>query len=328
MTCDAMTVPSWERRLLDWAYRGLEPVPAQPCDPVSRDLLARAYRASAQVIRQHSITFSVASRLLRRSKRAGARALYAFCRTSDDIVDGPGSSAPAMALESWRRRALSDCPDPGDLIVIAWRDTRLRYSIPLVYAEQLLDGVACDLTQTRYQTFDDLTEYCYGVASTVGLMSMHVIGFSGLEAIPSAVKLGVALQLTNILRDVGEDWAMGRLYLPLEELADFQLAEEDVATFAAEGHVDARWQTLMRFQIARVRQLYRESLPGVSLLESDGRLGIAAAAELYAAILDDLEVHGMDNLSRRAHTTTLTKLRLLPGIWRRAMLTGYMRNSH
>ncbi|OQB01588.1 MAG: All-trans-phytoene synthase [Chloroflexi bacterium ADurb.Bin222] len=148
---------------------------------------------------------------------------------------------------------------------------------------------------------------------------MYVTGFSGPEAIPYAVKLGVALQLTNILRDVGEDWAMGRLYLPLEELVDFGITESAIA----EGNVDARWRAFMRFQIERVRRLYQESLPGIALLHRDGRLGIAAAAELYGAILNDLEAHGMDNLTRRSHLSAGDKLRLLPGIWRRAMFTGY-----
>ncbi len=309
---------SWERRLLDWAYRGLEAAPPSSCEAVPVALLKRAYRASADVIRQHSRTFRLASRLLPRAKRDAARALYAFCRLSDDLVDHV-ETASLAALESWRRRALHDCPAPDDLLVIAWRDTQLRYGIPVVYAEQLLDGVARDLVQTRYDTFAELTEYCYGVASTVGLMSMYVTGFSGPEAIPYAVKLGVALQLTNILRDVGEDWAMGRLYLPLEELADFGITESAIAA----GSVDARWRAFMRFQIERVRHLYQESLPGIALLHRDGRLGIAAAAELYGAILTDLEAHGMDNLTRRSHLSAGDKLRLLPGIWRRAMFTGY-----
>ena len=122
-----------------------------------------------------------------------------------------------------------------------------RHHIPTSYAEQLIDGVARDLTTTRYASFDDLAAYCYGVASTVGLLSMHIIGFAGREAIPYAVKLGVALQLTNILRDVREDWAAGRVYLPQEELAAFGLNDADISAlsttgFRGEDGVTERWR--------------------------------------------------------------------------------------
>jgi len=145
-------------------------------------------------------------------------------------------------------------------------------------------------------------------------MAMHIIGFEGPHAVPYAVKLGVALQLTNILRDVGEDWRAGRLYLPSDELAQFGLGEEDVAA----GQVDDRWRAFMRFQIGRARRLYAEAMPGIRLLAADGRFAIAAAAELYRAILDDIEAHDYNVFARRAHIGALGKLRRLPGIWWRS----------
>jgi len=199
-------------------------------------------------------------------------------------------------------------------VALAWTHTRIGYGIPLGYAEQLIKGVARDLTTTRYATFDDVTEYCYGVAATVGLMVMYIIGFSGPEAIPYAVKLGVALQLTNILRDVGEDWGVGRLYLPQDELSAFNLTEEDINA----GHVDHRWTDFMRFQIERNRRLYSEALPGIALLDPDGRFAISAAAELYRAILEDIEAHDADVFGRRAYVSKWGKLRRLPGIWWRS----------
>ncbi|MBU1879175.1 MAG: squalene/phytoene synthase family protein, partial [Chloroflexi bacterium] len=203
------------------------------------------------------------------------------------------------------------------LTIIAFH-VRARYRIPAEYAHQLLDGVAQDLQVTRYSTFDDLAGYAYGVASTVGLMTMHIIGFAGQEAVRYAVKLGVALQLTNILRDVGEDWAAGRLYLPQDELADFCISEADIAA----GQVTAGWQPFIRFQVQRTRRLYAEALPGIALLHQDGRLAILAAAELYQAILDDIEAHDGDVFTRRAHIGAWGKLRRLPGIWRRARRAG------
>lgn len=140
---------------------------------------------------------------------------------------------------------------------------------------------------------------------------MHIIGFSGAEAVPYAVKLGVALQITNILRDVGEDWRAGRVYLPLDELAAYGLTESDLAA----GRVDGRWRAFMRFQIDRNRRLYAEAWPGIALLGKDGRLAVAAAGELYRAILDDIEAHDYDVFNRRAHVSAWGKLCRLPGIW-------------
>ena len=189
----------------------------------------------------------------------------------------------------------------------------MRYHIPLRYAEQLIDGVGRDLQQQRYSTFEDVARYAYGVASTVGLMSMHITGFAGEQAIPYAVKLGIALQITNILRDVGEDWRSGRLYLPMDEMTAYGLTEADLDR----GQVDDRWRAFLRFQIERNRRLYAQARPGIALLSKDGRFAVAAASELYRGILVDIEAHDYDVFNRRAHVSAWGKLRRLPGIcWR------------
>ncbi|MBN1247297.1 MAG: phytoene/squalene synthase family protein [Anaerolineae bacterium] len=318
----SVNAASWENQLLDMAYAGINSPANNPCLEVGEGELLRAYEHCSAITASHSRTFSLASGLLPPKKRDAARALYAFCRMSDDIVDRLQHDKAwdaRSALEQWRRRAVGECESPSDPLIMAWADTQATYGIPRLYAEQLIDGVARDIEQDRYDTFEDLTSYCYGVASTVGLMAMHVIGFSGPEAIPYAVKLGVALQLTNILRDIAEDWSAGRLYLPLEELERFNLAPSDIAR----GQVTGRWRAFMAFQIARVRAIYAESLPGIQMLHRDGRFAIGTAAELYAAILTDIEAHNMDVFSRRAHVTTVGKLRRLPGLWWRANVTGY-----
>lgn len=299
----------WEQRLLEHAYQGLGAEPEPLEITVEAERMSRAYRASVEIIREHSRTFYLASALLPPEKRRGARALYAFSRLTDDAVDSL-STDPRRSFNAWKQR-VQRAPDPDDLPLLAWMDTQRRFGIPEVYAVQLLDGVARDLDQDRYATFEELTEYCYGVASTVGLMAMYIVGFDSAHAFPYAVRLGVALQLTNILRDVGEDWARGRLYLPQNELAEFGITEADIDA----GRTDDRWHAFMRFQIDRVRGLYRESLPGVAYLHRDGRFAIAAAAQLYEAILDDLEAHSMDNLNRRAYIGLSGKLRRLPRIW-------------
>jgi phytoene synthase len=310
---------TWENRLLALAYEPVENWTAEQnpgfADPSALD---RAYAYSEQITQEHSATFYMASALLPGAQRQAIRALYAFCRVSDDLVDQPqGNSAAidAARFERWRRRSLSSDPPQDDLVAMAWADTRARFAIPQRYAEQLLDGVASDMNVKRYDTFSDLAGYCYGVASTVGLMSMHIVGFKDQNAIPYAVKLGVALQLTNILRDVAEDWHNGRLYLPLHELKAFELSEADIAA----GINDRRWKAFMSFQIKRARQLYDEALPGIGLLERRGRLAVAAAAELYRAILDDIEAHDYDVFTRRAYISKSQKLTRLPGIWFRAL---------
>ena len=311
------TEPWLDRLLALAAEASHSPAPAPVHVDCEEPLLQRAYAHCEALTAKYSRSFHLASGLLPLDKRRAARALYAFCRVSDDIVDHPREDAEAD-LAAWRQRALASEPPCDDLVAVAWADTRSRYGIPAHYAEQLLDGVARDIYQTRYDTFDELVVYCYGVASTVGLMSMHIIGFAGPEAASYAIRLGVALQLTNILRDVGEDWRTGRVYLPRDELASFGLSEADLAA----GRVDDRWRALLRFQIARTRQLYADSWPGIALLTPSGRFAIATATGVYRAILDDIEAHDYDVFHRRAHVSTWGKLRRLPGLWWQSRQVG------
>lgn len=309
----ALQMHTWEQTLLSLASeaRCQPPIAAKPI--FEQALLENAYAYCDAMTALHSRSFHLASSLLPKDKRRAARALYAFCRVSDDLVDCADGDA-TKELSKWRQRIMSTKPPLDDLVAVAWTDARLRFGVPQTYAEQLIDGVAQDLNHSRYETFHQLASYCYGVASTVGLMSMHIIGFTSQEAISYAIKLGVALQLTNILRDVGEDWRIGRVYLPQEDLQGFDLCEDDIRR----GDVTLRWRSFMRFQIHRNRRLYAEALPGISLLDPDGRFAIGAAAELYRAILDDIEANDYDVFDRRAYTTTWGKLRRLPAIWWRS----------
>ena len=302
---------TWERNLLPLAYEAEHQVWATvPLPTTDSVLLDRAYAFCDSLTSKHSRTFYTATGLLPPAKRRAMRALYAFCRLSDDIVDCLEENVE-VSLATWSRKALAPAPPPSDLVAVAWADTRFRYHIPQRYAEQLITGVGRDLCQKRYRTFEDMVRYAYGVASTVGLMSMHIIGFAGEQAIPYAIKLGVALQITNILRDIGEDWRSSRLYLPLEELAAYGLSEADLDR----GQVDHRWRSFMRFQIERNRRLYAEANPGIALLNRDGRFAVAAASELYCAILGDIEAHDYEVFNRRAHVNAWGKLRRLPRIW-------------
>lgn len=274
--------------------------------------LRKAYKQAEVITAAHSKSFSFASGLLPEEKRSAVRALYAFCRTVDDIVDEVELKKDQdFELDYWRNIVQSASAPTDDLVATAWADTLARYHIPRHYALQLIDGVARDLSQSRYQTFDDLATYCYGVASTVGLMSMYIVGFKNNDAVPYAIKLGVALQMTNILRDVGEDYRNGRLYLPREELLTYGIREEDIVA----GHVTENWRQFMKFQIERTRNLYEESWAGVKLLEREGQLAIGAASVFYASILEDIEKHDYDVFSRRASLGMFGKLRKIPALW-------------
>jgi phytoene synthase len=304
---------NWENQLLDLAGYNQHPSPSPFFSYWADDAsLGKAYQQAANTTAAHSKSFYFASGLLPEEKRSAVRALYAFCRTVDDIVDEVESKKDRdFELDYWRNVVETASSSPDDLVASAWTDTLIRYHIPRHFALQLIDGVARDLCQSRYQTFDDLATYCYGVASTVGLMSMYIVGFKSHGAVPYAIKLGVALQMTNILRDVGEDYRNGRLYLPREELAFHGIREADIA----EGCVTDNWRQFMKFQIDRTRQLYKDSWAGIKILEREGQLAIGAASTLYEGILKDIEDHDYNVFDRRASLSAWEKIAHLPSIW-------------
>ena len=301
----------WEKPLYRLAFEAIEDkLQEYKFSETNDDLLSSAYQLADDVTKENSKTFYVASSFLPRAKRQAIRALYAFCRITDDFID-QSQKDPRDLLGLWQNPCISSQPQPNELIALAWADTRNQFNIPWKYSQQLIYGVSQDMVKTRYDYFDELTQYCYGVASTVGLMSMHIIGFTDQRAYPYAIRLGVALQLTNILRDIGEDWRAGRVYLPKSELETFKLTYDDVA----EGIVTKNWRAFMRFQIARNRRLYAEAKPGIDYLNRDGRFAIAAAADLYQEILGEIENNDYNVFTQRASVSTVNKLKQIPGIW-------------
>ena len=304
---------NWENQLLALAGHVSDPSTRPFFSYWAGDAsLRKAYRRAEKITAQHSKSFYFASALLPEEKRSAVRALYAFCRTVDDIVDESSDAERGAQLDYWRGMVETASFSDNDLVAAAWADTLARYHIPRHYALQLIDGVARDLFQSRYQTFDELTTYCYGVASTVGLMSMHIVGFNNNDAVPYAIKLGVALQMTNILRDVGEDYRSGRLYLPREEMAFYGIHESDIA----EGRITDNWRQFMKFQIDRTRQLYEASWAGVKLLEREGQLAVGAASVFYQGILDEIEKKDYNVFTRRASLSAWGKVSRIPAlIW-------------
>jgi phytoene synthase len=284
----------------------------------SREILW-AYDACKEIIRKHSKSFYLSARFLPPAKRQGITALYAFCRISDDLVDG-SSPVPSRrcaqddlcaALDRWSALVSDGANVLRHPVATAWADTRARFAIPSQLAEELLSGIRMDLTIDRYETWDDLWVYCYKVASTVGLMSMYITGAGSMAAVPYAVQLGVALQLTNILRDVGEDAQSGRVYLPAEDMDRFGYTE----AMLFDGVVNRNFINLIEFQMARAEALYKCAMPGISMLPRDSRLAVTAAATLYKGILGQIRGSRYDVFTRRAHVSTRGKLCAVPGIW-------------
>jgi phytoene synthase len=260
-------------------------------------------------MRQHGRTFYFASRCLPPERRRAVLATYAFCRVADDIVDEAETTGPeavATALERWKEQI----DRPEHPVAVAFAATRERYSIPIRPVHDLLTGIQMDLTANRYGSWSELRTYCYHVAGTVGLMVAPILGCREQSALQHAAGLGIAMQLTNILRDVAEDARLGRLYLPLDEIAAFGCDPDAILA----GRPGPGFPALIAFQIERARALYADAHCGVGSLIPRGRFTTLAASRLYAGILTEIEAINYDVFSTRAHVSTARKIRALPGV--------------
>lgn len=259
----------------------------------------------------HGRTFYFASQLLPCARKRAIHSAYAFCRVADDLVDREpelGTDFVMTRLAAWE----DQLEHPVDPIAIAYACTRERYNIPLQPNRDLFTGMRMDLIQHEYPTWDALREYCYCVAGTVGLITAPILGVRTRDALPYAVELGIAMQLTNILRDVAEDAMLGRLYLPLEDLVAFGVDRESI--FA--GTPTGDFAGLMRFEIDRARSSYESALQGYASLDFVGQFATLASGHLYGKILGQIEALDYDVFRARAHVSTLHKVREVPYIVR------------
>jgi 15-cis-phytoene synthase len=288
-----------------------------------------AYELCRQITAKYSKTFYLGTLLMSAAKRRAIWAIYVWCRRTDELVDGPNADlTTSETLDHWERRLESVFAGyPQDDFDVALVDTLEHYPLDIDPFRDMIAGQRMDLYRSRYETFDQLRLYCYRVAGTVGLMSTTVMGKNetprtapwdqlkpSYNPIEEAIALGIANQLTNILRDVGEDARRGRIYLPLEDLALFNYTEEDLF----KGVIDDRWRELMRFQIQRARKFYALAESGIGALNPDARLPVWSALMLYSQILDMIERNGYDNFQRRAYVPTPKKMASLPIAWLRA----------
>ncbi|MCA9067433.1 MAG: phytoene/squalene synthase family protein [Planctomycetaceae bacterium] len=234
--------------------------------------------------------------------------LYAFMRVTDDLGDNEDQSSEARetALVAWRTElesALSE-EQANHHLFPALVDLVNRHRIPPEYLIAVIEGVQTDLNPQGFETFADLENYCYHVAGAVGLCCIHVWGFEGEEAIPLAIDCGTAFQLTNILRDLGEDAAMGRVYLPREDLERFDYHSADIAAHCR----DERFDELMQFEIARAREYYTKAARLLPLLKSTGKPIFAAMLRIYGGLLDEIERRQYDIYSQRVRLPRWKKL--------------------
>jgi phytoene synthase len=288
-----------------------------------------AYEYCRRMTADYAKTFYLGSLLLPKEKRKAIWAIYAWCRRTDELVDGAKSQyTTTETLTEWEQQLeLLFAGHPVDDFDVALADTLKRFSLDIQPFRDMIAGQRMDLYRNRYETFEELQLYCYRVAGTVGLFTNPVWGINNSQSnVPwekerqfyepkeEAVSLGIAMQLTNILRDVGEDTRRGRIYLPLEDLKSFNYTEEDLFN----GIIDDRWRALMGFQIERARQYYQQAEKGIRYLDS--RLPVWTALMLYQGILDAIESNNYDVFNKRAFVPTWEKILSLPIAWLRAQV--------
>ncbi len=261
------------------------------------------YRQAAEATASGSKSFYFATRFFPPDLARAAHAVYWFCRYTDDLADECTSQEQGRRdIEDWAM-LLSRSQFSGTAehpILQVFLDTARAHEIPLEYAFELIDGMRMDLTKNRYATFAELRLFCYRAASVVGLMMSRVIGFENPaeqgRADSHAIDLGIAMQLTNILRDVGEDLKRGRIYLPLDEMSRFGCSEQDIL----EGRRNQAFREMMRFQVNRARDYYRNGNAGIGLLSRRGRFSVQVASDVYRDILSRIEASDFDVFAHRA----------------------------
>ncbi|KAK4733280.1 hypothetical protein R3W88_007541 [Solanum pinnatisectum] len=284
--------------------------------PGNLGLLSEAYDRCGEVCAEYAKTFNLGTMLMTPERRRAIWAIYVWCRRTDELVDGPNASyiTPA-ALDRWENR-LEDVFNgrPFDMLDAALSDTVSNFPVDIQPFRDMIEGMRMDLRKSRYKNFDELYLYCYYVAGTVGLMSVPIMGIAPeskatTESVyNAALALGIANQLTNILRDVGEDARRGRVYLPQDELAQAGLSDEDI--FA--GRVTDKWRLFMKKQIHRARKFFDDAEKGVTELSAASRFPVWASLVLYRKILDEIEANDYNNFTRRAYVSKSKKLIALP----------------
>lgn len=278
--------------------------------------VAESYRYCERIARTRAKNFYYSFVLLNADQRRAMCAVYAYMRYCDDLSDDESNVDRAGSIARWRGdllQALDGDGSPGHPLWPAFRDTVERFHIPHQYFFDMIEGVSSDLQPRRLQTFAELYDYCYQVASVVGLTIIHIFGFDSADALLLAEKCGIAFQLTNILRDVKEDVGLNRVYLPAEDLKRFGVLESDLAADRPSGAFVA----MMQFEVSRARGYYDESRPLLGMVHRKSRSSLWALIEIYSRLLDRIEAVGYDVLGQRVRLSAVEKA----GIALRGFLT-------
>jgi phytoene synthase len=277
--------------------------------------LAASYDHCVHVARARAKNFYYSFLVLPEEKRLAMCAIYAFMRECDDLSDEAGASH--ANLDQWRAnldQTLAGRPAPHP-VWPAFQDVARKYRIPARYFHEMIDGVSSDLEPRHVETFEDLYRYCYLVASVVGLTTIHIFGFRDPKAPALAEKCGIAFQLTNIIRDVGEDAGLGRLYLPAEDLQRFQVTPD----LLCQQQTAPELQALLAHEGALARRYYNESMPLIQMMDEDSRPALWALIEIYSRLLKRIHDNNYNVLPRRLALSTGEKLGILGQAWVRRL---------
>jgi phytoene synthase len=291
----------------DSSVAGLEEVAGSTVASLDAD-----YERCAQVTRRSRSSFYYAFILLPPERRRALHAVYAFCRFIDDIADDESIREPALLLKRWREeleRVYAGAPTRA--LSRALADSARRFNIPRELFEEIINGVEMDLSRKRYQSWEELRPYCYRVASALGLICIEIFGYRNPSAKLYAENLGLALQLTNILRDVREDAERGRIYLPLEDLARFNVSENEILG----GVYSPNFISLMDFEAKRARELYALAQSELAAEDRATLLTAEAMRLIYAALLGRIIKSNYRVLDRRHRLSAPHKLYLVGRAW-------------
>ena len=271
-----------------------------------------AFEYARKITAYYSKSFYFSAQMLPKEKRWATFALYGFCRHCDNLIDTPRQRTETEILREIQRlteelQVAYNTGESQDPIIRAFILVAKAYDIPIAYPLDLLTGVAMDVEQVRYKTFDELSLFCYRVAAVVGLMMTHVLGYKDDRALGYAKQLGIAMQLTNILRDVKEDKEIGRLYIPQADLAAFGVTEQAIF----DEKMTPQLRALMKFQVERAHQYYTEAVPGIALLKTESQYAIYSAARIYRGILRKIEDRDYNPFLSRVFVSSTQKIGIL-----------------
>jgi len=274
--------------------------------------LELCFKHNRQLLKFYSKSFYLSTLLLPRNRRKAVFALYGFCRFADNLVDKPRNRSKEeiiheihcleQELKIAYRSSESEHP-----VLCSFIHTAQKYQIPVEYPLELFKGILMDVEHQQYKDFDELHLFCYRVAGVVGLMMTHILGYTNDRAFEYATKLGIAMQLTNILRDIQEDKNNGRIYLPLDEMKRFNIDENDIV----QERYSSSLKNLIKFSANRAHQYYEDAEPGIKMLTKECQFAIYSASCIYRNILDEIEKNDYNPFKGRVYVSQAKKMKII-----------------